>query len=83
VTRCFGDNKVVFKYASQYGINSNSSQEIKKRRNIVDSAELAFNFPTIREQARSKEYDDKLGVIDLETFKINEKDGTQCAYAGG
>lgn len=83
VTRCFGDNKVVFKYASQYGIINDSSQEIKKRRNIVDSAELAFNFPTIREQARSKEYDDKLGVIDLETFKINEKDGTQCAYAGG
>ena len=83
VTRCFGDNKVVFKYASQYGIINDSSQQIKKRRNIVDSAELAFNFPTIREQARSKEYDDKLGVIDLETFKINEKDGTQCAYAGG
>nr|QWO71441.1 DNA polymerase [Termitomyces titanicus] len=83
VTRCFEGNKVVFKYVSQYEAMNDSSLILKKRRNIVDSLELGFNFPTIREQARAKEFDNKFGVIDLETFKINEEDGTQCAYAGG
>lgn len=50
--------------------------------NKIINVELPYNFPLIPQEKKSRSYDNKIGVIDLETFSIN-KEGKQLVYAGG
>lgn len=56
----------------------------KQRSTASDIIEinLGYNFRSLREMAKTPIMDLKIGVIDLETFKFNNK-GSQQVFAGG
>lgn len=72
ITRFYLDNKIEFAL----------SLDIKKRKNLIKNVELEYNFPNLLEMRKDYIWDKKIGVIDLETLKINNE-GEQCVYAGG
>ena len=43
---------------------------------------MEYNFPNLLEMSKDYIWDQKIGVIDLETLQINNE-GEQCVFAGG
>jgi hypothetical protein len=44
--------------------------------------DLNFNFPSYYEESKEYLHDDKIGVIDFESFKISD-DGERYVYSAG
>ena len=73
ITRYYLENKIDFDLSAILLI---------KRKNFIKNIELVFNFPNYLEMNKDYILDDKIGVIDFETLKINDE-GEQCVYSGG
>nr|QWO71416.1 DNA polymerase [Termitomyces sp. T60a]QWO71419.1 DNA polymerase [Termitomyces sp. T99] len=76
ILRLFGNNKVIFSL----------KREIDNKNLIINSKinniELGYNFNSFKQSPKERIIDQKIGVIDLETFTCDDK-GTQQVYAGG
>lgn len=74
VLRLFGNNKVNFSLK-----RDNTKLIIKSK---INNIELGYNFNSFKQSAKDRKIDQKIGVIDLETFTYDDK-GSQQVYAGG